>query len=903
MQKSLKTYNEIYNAVYDPIGGLTGENVKKSRAKYGANVLSKAKKPTFLTRLLKSLCEPMTLILEFALIITLGVNVGNVLSGKAGDFYESAGIFAAILISATLTAVMESKSEKAFEMLEKFSKNLAVNVIRGGETKIINYSELCVGDCVLLESGDKVTADGVITECADLTAEESVLTGESRAVKKHKYVAGEITESNMLWSGTYVRSGTAKMTVLAVGDNAQIGKIAGDLNQKNNISAPLNQKLNKLGKNVSIFGAISAAVVFVLTLIRLSLTGGITFTGVKDAFIDGIVLIVAAVPEGLPTTVAISLALSVVKLAKSNAIIKKLIAAETVGCVSVICSDKTGTLTLGKMQAERFYINGAEVLPQNLKIGDESHKNIALNAAVNSTAEIYLEKSKKSGVGSYTEQALLWAINKNYDYKRIRKTAEIVHKIPFNSKNKFMITAVKEKGSEIVYYLKGGIEKVLEKCDMPKSEKIKITLAAENYARLAERVIAFAHKTVKIGDLNDKNDKYAAFGKAEKNDKSDASGYVFDGFCCITDAVRDEVYAAVNECKSAGIEVKMLTGDNLETALAVAKKIGLPHSAENAAIGTEIEKLSDESLKRALPSLTVIARSTPETKLRVVKLLKEMGEVVAVTGDGVNDAPAVKNADIGIAMGAGSEITKEASDIILIDDSFAVIVKAVAFGRNIYRNFQRFLMFQLTVNFSAVALIIAFLLLGFQSPFTALQLLWINVIMDGPLALSLGLERRSDESVMFDKPVKRTDAIVTKRNFARIIFHAAFIVLIIIFQRLYNFLGAGELQKNSAIFSLFVFFQLFNAVNSRETGSASVIKAIGKNKLFSVLFLISAVGQILITDFGCAMFGTSPLGFSLWIRVFCVCLSIILLSEAYKAVYRLIKLKNSKKITKRRKFA
>lgn len=871
MQKSLKNYNEIYTAINVPVGGLSGEAVKQNRAKYGANVLTKAKKPSFLTRILKSLAEPMTLILEFALIITLGVNVGNVLSGKPGDFYESAGIFAAISISALLTAIMESKSEKAFELLEKFSKNLTVNVMRGGEIKIINYADLCVGDCLLLESGDKVTADGVITECNDLTAEESVITGESRAVKKHKFVAGDICESNMLWSGTYVRSGTAKMTVLAVGDSARIGKIAENLNEKNNISAPLNQKLNKLGKNVSIFGAISSAVVFVLTLIRLYLTTGITFTGVKDAFIDAIVLIVAAVPEGLPTTVAVSLALGVVKLAKSNAIIKKLIAAETVGCVSVICSDKTGTLTLGKMQTERFVVCGAEILPENLDLNSEKQKFIAYNAAINSTAEIYTENGKKSGVGSFTEQALLWAINKKCDYKRLRKNALTVEKIPFNSKNKFMKTSVKS-GNETITYLKGAIEKVLAECDMDSEEKTEIYAAAENYARLAERVIAFAHKTTSA--------------VPQKNLNENQNGFVFDGFCCITDAVRGEVYAAVKECKAAGIEVKMLTGDNLETALAVAKKTGLPHSPENAATGAEVEKMTDEELKRALSRLTVIARSTPETKLRVVRVLKECGEVVAVTGDGVNDAPAVKNADIGIAMGAGSEITKEASDIILIDDSFAVIVKAVAFGRNIYRNFQRFLMFQLTVNFSAVALIVSFLLLGFQSPFTALELLWINVIMDGPLALSLGLEKRNDESVMSEKPVKRTDAIVTKRNFARIVVHAAFMVAVILAQRLTNFLGAGEMQKNSAVFSLFVLFQLFNAVNSRETGSASIICAIGKNKLFDVLFMLSIAGQILITDFCCEMFGTSPLGFVLWLKIFSVCISVIILSELYKAGYR-----------------
>lgn len=883
----MKSYNEIYKSVYAPINGLSEEKARQSRKKYGANAFTKTKKPSFLSRFFKSLSEPMTIILEFALIITLGVNVGNLLAGKPADFYESAGILASITVSALLSAVMESKSEKAFEMLEKFNKSITVNVVRGGEVRVISYADVCVGDLILCEAGDKVTADGVIIDCVDLTAEESVLTGESRAVKKQAHLSGNITENNMLWSGTYIRSGSAKISVLAVGDSARIGKIAGGLSGQKNVSAPLNQKLSRLGAGITIFGAIMAAIVFALTLFRLNLSGGLTAAGVKDAFIDAIVLIVAAVPEGLPTTVAISLALSVVKLAKSNAIIKKLVAAETVGCVSVICSDKTGTLTVGKMQAERFILKNGETLPENLK-----NEYIFNNIAINSTAEIYYENGKKSGVGSYTEQALLWAIKPLLDYKHARKRAKIGERLAFNSKNKYMVTQAFESFGS-VYYLKGAPERVLQKCEISEAEAARFKAEAARYAGMSERIIAFAHK--KALSAAEGSEQAATCGSGDK--------YVFDGMCCLTDCVRGEVYAAVKDCQAAGIEVKMLTGDVLETALAVAKKAGLPCSVSNAALGSDLDKMSDEQLKKALPHISIVARSTPETKLRVVCALKEMGEVVAVTGDGVNDAPAVKNADIGIAMGAGSEITKEASDIILIDDSFAVIAKAVAFGRNIYRNFQRFLMFQLTVNFSAVALIIAFLVLGFASPFGALQLLWINVIMDGPLALSLGLERR-DDKIMDYKPVKRTDGIVTARNFARIIAHAAFIVAVIISQKLFNFLGAGELQKDSVIFSLFVIFQLFNALNSREAGSASVINAIGKNKPFSALFALSLVMQIIITDYCCAMFKTSPLGAALWIKITSVCFSVVVVSECYKAVYRAFsKSKFYKKIIKRRQFA
>lgn len=879
MQFNLEKYEQAYARGYSE-KGLTDEQARASRLKYGANVLSKPKKPSLISRILATLREPMTLILEFALIITLGVNLGNLFAGKPADFYESAGILAAILLSSGLTAVMESKSEKAFEMLEKFSENITVTAIRDGEKKVINYSDLCVGDVVTLESGDKATADGIILDCDDFSAEEGVLTGEADAVIKSRYFSGKIKESNMVWSGTYARSGWAKVLVLAVGDGAQIGKIAGGLKEKNNISAPLNQKLNKLGKGISLFGALAACAVFLLTLFRLSLTGGLNFNGVKDAFIDCIVLIVAAVPEGLPTTVAISLALSVVRLAKSNAIIKKLIAAETVGCVSVICSDKTGTLTFGKMQAVRFVSGKNKVSPD--KIAD---LRVIENAAINSTAEITTAKNgEQSGVGNYTEQALLRAIGGLCDYKKLRDGAKIIHRLPFNSKNKYMTTAALVNGKEITY-LKGSIEAVVEKCNLTEAEKKYILNSAEAYAKNAERILACAHFC-----RQDATDK-----KTNKTDEKLTKKFVFDGYFCFADEVRGDVYKAVKECKRAGIEVKMLTGDNMQTALAVARKAGLACFDENATTGAEIEKMSDEKLKKVLPELIVIARSTPETKLRVVKALKEMGEVVAVTGDGVNDAPAVQNADIGIAMGAGSEITKEASDIILIDDSFSVIVKAVAFGRNIYSNFQRFLMFQLTVNFSAVALIVSFLLLGFKPPFTAVQLLWLNVIMDGPLALSLGLERRED-GAMEKTPVKRTDGIVTRRNFARIILHAAFIVGVILLQKSYDFLGVGAGRLSSSVFSLFVFFQLFNAVNSRETGVKSVFTAIGKNKLFSALLALSFVVQIVITDCFCDMFSTAPLGFFNWLKISAVCSSVVWISELSKCFYREIrKLKREKK--------
>lgn len=866
-------YEHIYTTEKFAFNGLKKEQVAFYREKYGNNGLGDPKRKSTIAKILKALSEPMLLILLFACVITIGINIGNLLSGKEADFYECIGIVSAIALSAGLTVFMENKSEKAFEALKKMSGSILVSLIRDNEKLLVDYTELVVGDVVLCEAGDKITADGVLIECNDIETEESSLTGESKPVLKETYISGKIAEKNMLYSGSYLKSGNGKMIVLATGKNAQIGKIASNLNQESNVTAPLSQKLNALSKKISIFGASAAVFTFLLTLFKLYASNSFNFENIKEAFIEAVVLIVAAVPEGLPTTVAIALALSAVKLAKSNAVIKKLIAAETVGCVSVICSDKTGTLTVGKMEVQNYVINAKEVLPVNLK--DE---HIINNVVYNSTAFFVYDKGKVVSYGNTTEQALITSLFRS-NYKKLnqlRSESEIAKRVPFSSKRKYMLTTIRKKAKTITY-VKGAIEVIAELCNCHELEKARYLDISESYASKGERVIAFAH--------------------------GDGEIFNFDGFCVISDVIRDDVYSAVNVCKSAGIGIKVLTGDNKATAIAIAKKLGLPCFEDNVLTGSEIEKLNFEQLKEILPKITIIARSTPETKLRVVKTLQVMGEIVAVTGDGVNDAPAIKSADIGIAMGDGSEITKEASDIILLDNSFAIIVKAVAFGRNIYRNFQRFLFFQLTVNFSAVGLIVAFLALGFKAPFSAVQLLWINIIMDGPLALSLGLEKR-EELYLDEKPVKRTDSIVTKKMFLRIFFHALIIDCVIVLQKLFNFLNSSVNCIDSTIFSLFVIFQLCNAINAREIGNKSILNSLGKNKLFSILLIVTLCVQYLITEFLYNVFYIAPIGFVLWGKILLVGISIILISELYKYFYRvLLKRKVVCKIIKRRTIA
>lgn len=855
--------------------GLNNAQISPLKNKYGTNKLTKRTKNTLFLKIINALLEPMMLILLVALIITIGVNIGNFFSGKSIDPFESIGIFLSIALSVGLTVIMENKSEKAFEMLKSFTENISVACFRDGKKVIVSNSEICVGDVVYQEAGEKIVADGLVIESSNFETDESTLTGESVNIRKDNFDYKKVLSSNIVYSGTYIKSGYAKILILAVGDNAQIGKIASGLNKDNAISAPLADKLNKLTKNISIFGAISAVFVFLLSIFRLFVSNSLNIENIKDAFIESIVLIVAAIPEGLPTTVAISLALSVVRLAKSNAVIKKLVAAETVGCVSVICSDKTGTLTFGKMEVDCFIKNNI-VLDKKNKMLLSIYENIIYN----STA-FYSQDSIKQSVltGNSTERALIsYFFDKNPQRLECERRAVVIEdRLTFSSENKYMKTKIKRSDGTSITYYKGSIEVLADLCGLSLQKKSELFDRAAEFEKQAERIIAFAYE--KSGVM------------------------YFDGFCAITDRIRPDVASSISECKKAGIDVKILTGDNKETALSIAAKLSLKCGVFNCISGSEVAQTSDYDLMNKLQDITVVYRSTPETKLRIVNLLKKSGEVVAVTGDGVNDAPAIKNADIGIAMGDGSEITKEASDIILLDNSFSVIVKAVSFGRNIYKNFQSFLFFQLTVNFSSVGLILAFLMLGFSSPFSALQLLWINVIMDGPLALSLGLERREGE-FLNEKPIKRSDSIVTKKMFYRIVFHSIFIVVLIIMQKMYNFLNVSLEKTDTVIFCLFVTLQLFNSLNAREMGGKSIFHTLLTNKLFNTFFALSFVMQVIISQFANKMFDTVPLEFSLWIKIILLSASVVFVSEIYKFLFKKIfKTKFYKKISKRRKFA
>ena len=864
--------------------GLKREQVEKNRRDFGKNEITARKKKTVFKRFLEALSEPTLIILEFAWVITLGINIGKFVKNGSCDVYECVGIFVAILISACLTVFMEGRSEKAFELLGSVYDKISVKVIRDGCVTVIPKEEIVVGDLVILETGDKIVADGRLVECNGLKTDESTLTGESNRATKAVCVVKDSTplaeRRNCVYSGTFASQGAGKMIVTAVGDNAELGKIAGQLGGGVS-SAPLNEKLAKLGKRVTVIGAIAAGIAFILSILRLSATENLSFFSVQDAFVEAIVLIVAAVPEGLPTTAAISLSLNVLKLAKSNALIRKLVAAETVGCVSVICSDKTGTLTENDMRAEKIKCEHGEI----------SEKNALLNFAVNSTAVLKFDRGDIRVFGSATEGALLkYALKVGVDYEKLRDKRLIGGCLPFNSDNKYMATEYFGDFKRVIF-LKGAPERILPLTgEKDRADEILREIAA--FQKKGKRVIAFARKEIREGErdaggsVGSTNGTFCPRGDMTIEEIVKQGGFTYDGYAVIADPVRRDVKKSVETCKKAGIEVKMMTGDNAATAQAIAFETGLIDSPEQVVMASEIEAMPLEELKDKIRGIGVIARSTPSVKLKVVEALKMAGAVVAVTGDGVNDAPAIKHADIGIAMGSGSEITKEASDIVLLDDSFSTIVKAVSFGRNIYRNFQRFITFQLTVNVTAMLVVIVSLALGLVSPFNAVQLLWIDIIMDGPPALTLGLEKGGSE-VLKHKPVKRTDEILTKKMMIRVVVQGAYMATLIILEYLFDFLRAGRELLPTTLFCMFVMFQLFNAFNCRKLSGESIFESIGNNKLMLVVFGVTFAFQILITQNLGGFFKTEPLSFALWLKIIGVCSTCVLFSEVYKLFYRL----------------
>ena len=846
----------------DPAIGLSDAQVKENIGKFGSNALEKAKPVSVFKRIWDAVTEPMILLLLLAALIALFVNISSAVMGGETDILKVIGIFVAISLSVGISVAMEGKSAKAFEALNRINEDIVVKALRNGNAVTLNQRDIAAGDVLLLSTGDKIPADGRLLESTELTSDESALTGESFPVKKKAeiIIADEKTplaeRFNMLYSGTFITNGFGKLLVTAVGSKTEFGKIAEELGGSHKTTTPLQERLGRMGKLIAFIGIIAAAVLFASQLYSFIRADDVTFKNIMDAFLISIVLIVAAVPEGLPTIVAVSLSLNIIKLSKQNALVKKIIASETVGCINVICSDKTGTLTENKMT-----VNG--------EIKDE---NILRNICINSTSEI-----GKNGlfIGNPTECALITAAGKaGWDYKTQRQTADIVKTFSFTSEKKNMTTIVRD-GNNLISFSKGSPEKIFLLCGISGEKLREIEDQIIAWEKKACRIIAFAHKKIET-----KN--------AEISEGDAESSMIYDGFAAISDPLRHDVYDAVTNCRSAGVAVKILTGDNIVTASAIAKELGVLGDDRIAVEAREIEPLSDEELSAKLSKIIVIARSTPTIKMRVVNLLKAQGNVVAVTGDGINDAPALKNADVGIAMGiSGTEVSKEAGDIVLLDDSFSTIVKAIRWGRGIYENFKRFICFQLTVNVAAVVtVLVATTILGLKSPLSALHLLWINIIMDGPPALALGLEPIHSD-LMKRPPIKRSENIISPAMWIRIVVTGLYISVVSILQYRLDILNVGEEYAATAVFTIFALFALFNAFNCRELFGTTIFKHFFSNRLMLAVTFSTIILQVILIQYAGAIFGTVPMPLDMWLKLFAAAFSVVVLSEIVKLAVKL----------------
>jgi Ca2+-transporting ATPase len=915
----MKYFNENIESVLKNLevnleSGLNDSEVKKRNLNYGKNEFTSKEQGSIFDDIKNALLEPMMVILLVAALV----------SGIIGEIYDSIGIVCAVAIGITIGIITEGKSKKAAEALAKMTEDIVVKVLRNNSVIQVNKSELVPGDIVYLETGDMIPADGRFVETIDLKVREDMLTGESDDVKKDSNVVVQMEEIesngikkmqdpipakqiNMGFGGTLIAYGKATMVITSIGDNTEVGKIAQEL-QIDEEETPLQRKLGNLGKIITKISSVIAGVLFIFMVtkmiladkLNIDMSGIIAFLDsidpIKTAFVVCIALIVAAVPEGLPTMINMTLAITMQKMAKINALVTKKEACETIGSVSVICSDKTGTLTQNKMTVESLYLNGKFFDDKN-----EIDAYFIKNCLVNSTAHISSEDGMWNYLGNSTECALLSYLEE-YDYKKERRETEVIHQIPFNSKNKFMATVIKIKGKDVVL-VKGAPEIILSNASKEVIDNKYIELTEERRNEIKNEIHKFQAKSMRILGFGFRVAEEMEAEAAITNEASilkpklskGANDLIFSGFVAIRDPLRPDVTQAILTAKKAGVETKMLTGDNINTAIAIGNDLGMLNDGKRAVEATYIDTLSDEELQREINNIAIVARSKPETKMRIVDMLQRNGQVVGVTGDGINDAPALTKADVGIAMGiSGSEVSKSAADIILTDDNFATIIHGIKWGRGVYQNFQRFIQFQLTVNIIAFLIAIISQILNFEMPFTTIQLLWINIIMDGPPALVLGLEPIRN-NVFNKKPVDRDSSIITRTMIISIVLNAVYVAAILFIQMKYNILGAATNKIGTAnetetvLFGLFAFSALFNAFNCREFGLDSIIPNFLKNTIAIKTIIITGIAQIIFTQVFTTFFNSVALSPLMWLKVLGLAFMIIVINEIVKFTVRTIR--------------
>jgi len=864
--------------------GLTDQEVIASREKNGINLLTPPKRPSIWKLYLEKFQDPVIRVLLVAAVFSLIISIIE------SEYAETIGIFFAIFLATGIGFYFEYDANKKFDLLNAVGEETPVTVIRNGKIKEIPRKDIVVGDIVVLNTGEEVPADGTLVEAVSLQVNESTLTGElmvNKTTDKAHFDEEATYPSNAVMRGTTITDGHGIMRVDRVGDATEIGKVARQSTEQSQEQTPLNIQLTKLANLIGKAGFTIAALTFIVFTSKdlYSFITSENFIGINDwhswleiarivlkYFMMAVTLIVVAVPEGLPMSVTLSLALNMRRMLKTNNLVRKMHACETMGAITVICTDKTGTLTQNLMQVYEAQV-------------DESQPDlVAEGIAANSTAflEEKAEGEKPSGVGNPTEIALLlWLNSKGKDYMKLREEAKVVNQLTFSTERKYMATLVDSPiQKKRILYIKGAPEIVMSKCNLEKAQIDKYNEQLLAYQNKAMRTLGIAYKVV---PENASDDCAELVGEG---------GMTFLGIFAISDPIRPDVPNAVKKCQSAGIGIKIVTGDTPGTATEIARQIGLwtPEDTErNRITGVEFAALSDEEALDRILDLKVMSRARPMDKQRLVQLLQQKGAVVAVTGDGTNDAPALNHAQVGLSMGTGTSVAKEASDITLLDDSFNSIATAVMWGRSLYKNIQRFIVFQLTINVVALLSVLLGAFFGTELPLTVTQMLWVNLIMDTFAAMALASIAPSMD-VMNEKPRRRTDFIITPvmRNTIFGVGLGFLIILMGLLVYFKNLSGGMDTHHLTVFFTIFVMLQFWNLFNASVFGTNhSFFKDAGHALGMLGVALIILVGQIIIVSFGGKVFRTEPLPLSEWLYIIGGTSFVLWIGEIWRGIKRL----------------
>lgn len=866
--------------------GLTDEQVKQSREQHGKNVLTPPQRTSLWKLYLDKYRDPIIQILLVAAFVSL------ILAFIEKNFMETIGIFVAVFLATTVGFYFERDAAKKFNLLTALSEEQPVKVRRNGKVMEIPRHDVVVGDVVLVEVGDEVPADGELIVCNDLQINESTLTGEPVTEKSLEGGGDGAYPRNIILRSTMVMNGRGEFVVTAVGDATEIGKVAKKSTEQTSVETPLHMQLDKLAKMISKVGSVVSVAAFFIFLIHDILTnpawGGKDYFYMAEIvlkyFMMAVTLIVMAVPEGLPMAITLSLALNMRRMLKSNNLVRKLHACETMGAVTVICTDKTGTLTQNKMQVSAL----------ELKLGDEALLDTAI--ALNSTAELNDGKP----IGNPTESALLlWLDAQGKDYEELRKQVNVLKQLPFSTERKMMATLAEVDG-ETYLFVKGAPEIVMKKCIIEDRMQRQSVEELDEWQHKAMRTLAFAYKKIEVSIM-----RTSRTSTAEVVALLDANDLQLQAIAAIADPIRPDVPAAVQECRHAGIEVKVVTGDTAATALEIGKQIGvfedepenigadgsLTSLDQQMITGEQWEALSDEEAYERAKDIRVMSRARPTDKQRLVAMLQKRGEVVAVTGDGTNDAPALHYAHVGLSLGSGTSVAKEASDMTLLDDSFKSIANAVMWGRSLYRNLQRFLFFQLVVNVAALLLVLGGSVIGTEMPLTVTQILWVNIIMDTFAALALASLPPSHE-VMKDKPRKASDFIINKSIgfgilFCGIVFFLVMFALLVYCERRGK--GGVDVHELTMFFTTFVMIQFWNLFNAKALMSHhTAFRHFLKDKGMILVLVLVLVGQWIIVTFGGEMFRTTPLSLHEWLLIIGSTSVVLWAGELWRTFKRMI---------------